>query len=139
MVMPYLNFTGNCEEAFRLYQRAFGAPAPLLARYADAPADPAHPMDAAQLQKIMHGHLMLTETGGISGADAIWPVQSGSAVSIHVLCKDAATAQHAFNTLAEGGAIVGPLQPNPPPHDAELSGNVVDRFGFSWVLSAPRG
>jgi hypothetical protein len=36
-------------------------------------------MDNGQKNKIMHGHIMLTETGGISGADALWPVEKGSA------------------------------------------------------------
>ena len=74
MIMPYLNFTGNCEESFRLYQRAFHGQEPLLARYGDAPESIYPGLDEKQRDKIMHGHVMLTETGGISGADALWPV-----------------------------------------------------------------
>lgn len=136
MVMPYLNFTGECEEAFRLYQRAFDAQEPVLARYGDAPQDAEHPMSDEQQNKIMHGHIMLTETGGISGADAVWPVQKGSAVNIHVYCDDADKAQKAFRILAEEGTVLGALQKNPPPHDDGISGMVTDKFGFSWVLSA---
>lgn len=136
MIMPYLSFTGDCEEAFRLYQRAFGGQEPLLARYGDAPQDPDHPLDEAQLQKIMHGHIMLTATGGVSGADAMWPVQKGSAVSIHAYCDSAEKAQLAFAVLAEKGTDVSAIAKNPPPHDNGVSGTVIDPYGFSWVLSA---
>lgn len=136
MIMPYLNFSGDCEEAFRLYQRAFDGQEPLLARYGDAP-DSAYPdMDEKQKAKIMHGHVMLTETGGVSGADAIWPFEKGSAVNIHVYCVSLDAAKKAFDVLAEEGAVIGELAPNPPPHDNGVSGMVKDKFGFVWVLSA---
>lgn len=139
MIMPYLSFMGDCEEAFRLYQRAFDGQEPLLARYSDAP-DSAYPgMDESQKSKIMHGHVMLTESGGISGADVIWPVEKGSSINIHVYCPSVQKAQRAFDTLAEEGTVVGPLQPNPPPHDNGVSGSVVDKYGFTWVLSAQIG
>lgn len=136
MIMPYLSFTGDCEEAFKLYQRAFDGQPPLLVRYGDAPDNAFPDMDESQKNKIMHGHVMLTETGGISGADAIWPVSKGSAVSIHVYCTSVKKAQQAFDILAEQGIITGALQKNPPPHDNGISGTLVDKFGFSWVLSA---
>ena len=136
MVMPYLNFTGDCEEAFLLYQRAFGVDAPILARYGDAPPDAANPLTDAQRQKIMHGHLMLSETGGISGADAVWPVEQGSAVCIHVFCDNVEKAQEAFTVLSENGTPLSPIAPNPPPHDNGVSGTVKDKYGFTWVLSA---
>lgn len=134
--MPYLNFSGDCEEAFRLYQRAFDGQEPLLARYGDAP-DSAYPdMEPAQKNKIMHGHVMLTETGGVSGADAIWPVERGSAVNIHVYCASVEKAQKAFDVLSKDGDVIGKLAPNPPPHDDGVSGMVKDKYGFVWVLSA---
>jgi PhnB protein len=136
MIMPYLNFSGECEEAFRLYQRAFDGQEPMLARYSDAPESAYPDMDKAQKNKIMHGQIMLTEAGGISGADAIWPVEKGSAISNHVFCTSVETARKAFNTLAEDGKAVSELAPNPPPHDNGISGMVKDKYGFSWVLSA---
>ncbi|SJZ65227.1 VOC family protein [Anaerorhabdus furcosa] len=136
MIMPYLNFSGDCEEAFKLYQQAFGAEEPVLARYSDAP-DSAYPdLDKEQKNKIMHGHIMLSETGGVSGADAIWPFEKGSAINIHVYCQTPEQARKAFSILAQDGEIIGDLAVNPPPHDDGISGMVKDKFGFVWVLSA---
>ncbi len=95
MIMPYLNFTGECEEAFNLYRRAFDGQAPMLAHYSDAPKNAYPNLDSVQRNKVMHGQMMLTETGGISGADAIWPVEKGSAINIHVICADVEKAQKA--------------------------------------------
>ena len=40
MLTPNFNFDGHCEEAIRLYERAFGAKLGCLLRYSDAnPAD----------------------------------------------------------------------------------------------------
>jgi PhnB protein len=136
MIMPYLNFTGECEAAFRLYQRAFNSADPVLARYGDAPESAYPGMDETQKNKIMHGQIMLTETGGVSGADAIWPVEKGSAIHIHVICASVEKAQKAFDILAEEGTVVEKLQPNPPPHDNGVSGILKDKYGFNWVLSA---
>ena len=136
MIMPYLNFSGDCEEAFRLYQRAFDGQEPQFARYSDAPQSAYPDMEQAQKHQIMHGHVMLTETGGVSGADAIWPVAKGSAINIHAYCANVEKAQKAFDILAEEGTVVAALQLNPPPHDGGMSGMVTDKFGFTWVLSA---
>lgn len=136
MIMPYLSFTGDCEEAFLLYQRALGGQDPLLARYGDAPPEAYPDLDESMKNKVMHGHIMLTETGGISGADALWPVEKGSNVSIHVFCTSPDHARQAFAVLAEEGQILGEIAQNPPPHDDSLSGMVKDKFGFTWVLSA---
>lgn len=136
MIMPYLSFPGDCEEAFRFYQRAFDGPEPLLARYGDAPESAYPNLDAAQKSKIMHGQIMLTETGGISGADAIWPVEKGSAINIHALCSSEEKARKAFDVLAEEGEIIGDLAKNPSPHDDSISGMVRDKYGFTWVISA---
>lgn len=136
MIMPYLNFNGNCEEAFLLYQKAFGGAEPMLARYSDAPESAYPDMKQEWKHKIMHGQLMLTESGGISGADAIWPIEQGSAVNIHAHCNSMEEAQNAFTILAEEGKVISSLEKNPPPHDAGVSGMVKDKYGFSWVISA---
>lgn len=136
MITPYLNFTGDCEEAFLFYQKVFGGQPPHLVRYKDSPESSYPDLKEEQKNKIMHGFVMLTETGGISGADAIWPVEKGSAVNIHVYCNSVKEAQKAFDMLAEEGEIVGAFEQNPPPDDDGASGMVRDKFGFTWVLSA---
>ncbi|WP_158375340.1 VOC family protein [Cellulosimicrobium cellulans] len=129
MITPYLTFNGQCEEAFELYQRAFDAPAAEIARYGDA----VQPQQA----RVMHAYLQLTETGAITGADTSQPIPSGSAVSLHAHCSTFESARTALSVLSEGSANATQLVLNPPPHDDGVSAMVTDRFGITWVLSAP--
>ena len=135
MVMPYLNFSGNCEEAFKLYERAFDGKIGHFVRYGDSPYDPENPMDEMKKNQVMHAQMMLSDLGGISGADAGFPYEKGSAVNIHVHFTLEEKAEKAFAVLAEEGVVIGNLAQNPPPDDAGKSGVVKDKFGFIWVLS----
>ena len=56
MIMPYLHFNGNCEEAFNFYAEAFGGKSKAC-------------HDSITSNKVMHSQVMLTETGGVSGSD----------------------------------------------------------------------
>lgn len=136
MIMPYLNFNGNCEEAFQFYNRAFNGKNLLLVRYCDAPRDAYPNITHNERNLIMHGQISLTDTGGISGSDSLWPIEKGSAINIHVFFTCEKKARKVFNALSEDGEIISALEQNPPPHDNSISGIVKDRFGFSWVLSA---
>lgn len=73
MIMPYLSFNGNCEEAFLWYAQIFDGKIQHMAKYGDIPANPELPMSIEQKSKVMHTQLMLTENGGISGALYIQP------------------------------------------------------------------
>lgn len=138
MIMPYLNFTGDCEAAFKLYAEVFGGTLQHMVKYGQMPENPAFPIAEEQKDKVMHAQLLLTEAGGVSGADAVWPVEQGGTVSIQAHMQSEAEARRVFEGLAEGGEVMSPLMPNPPPDDAGLSGMLRDRFGFTWVISAMR-
>lgn len=69
MVMPYLTFAGNCEEAFRFYAETFGGEILHMAKHEG---------------RVLHAQAMLTTTGGISGSDVAYEVTHGNAVSLHV-------------------------------------------------------
>ena len=136
MIMPYINFDGDCEEAFLWYAKIFNGNIEHLSKYGDIPENPDLPMSDEQKRKVMHAQLMLTETGGISGADAVWPIEKGGAISIHAHLASEALAQKVFLALSEGGTILGELVTNPPPDDNGVSGGVKDKYGISWIISA---
>lgn len=136
MIMPYLTFDGKCEEAFLWYEKIFGGKVEHISKYGDIPENPDMPMSVEQKNKVMHAQLMLTENGGISGADAIWPTEQGSAVSIHAHLPDEKLAQQVFSELSQGGVVLGELQSNPPPDDSGISGSIKDKYGFTWIISA---
>ncbi|GLC82993.1 VOC family protein [Lacrimispora brassicae] len=136
MIMPYLSFSGNCEEAFLWYAEIFGGKIQHMSKYGDIPENPNTPMSSQQKRKVMHAQLMLTENGSISGADALWPIESGGTVSIHAHLQNETLAQKVFSALSAGGVVLGELTTNPPPDDSGISGSVKDRYGFTWIISA---
>lgn len=136
MIMPYLSFQGDCEQAFNWYVEIFGGKILHMAKYGDMPDNPALPLTAEQKSKVMHAHIILTESGGISGADALWEVEKGSSVSIQALLANVEIAKKVFNELSKEGTIVSKLSSNPPPDDNSISGCVKDKFGFTWIISA---
>ena len=122
MIMPYINFDGKCEEAFLWYAEIFGGKIEHMSKYGDIPENPAEPMPNEIKNKVMHAELMLTETGGISGADAMQPILKGNVISIHAHLPD--------------GSVLSELATNPQPDDSGISGCVRDKYGITWIISA---
>ncbi|GCF93344.1 VOC family protein [Enterococcus florum] len=126
MLMPYLRFNGNCEAAFRWYEKVFEGKIQHLSYY---------PKTAERL--VMHTYLMLSDASGISGGDTKEPLVQGDAIAIQVHFANVSVAERVFRALAEKGEIFARLAVNPPPDDSGVSGSVKDQYGVSWIVSAP--
>ncbi len=120
MILPYLRFNGNCEEAFHFYADVFGAGPVRVSRMNDDPNNP-----------VMHAMVMLTEDGGISGTDEGDPI---SGMEILVLLPSRERIEEIIPRLAKGGAVVSGFQPHPPPDDAGGGATVRDKYGYTWFL-----
>lgn len=138
MIMPYLKFDGDCEEAFLWYAKIFNGEIQHMLRYGDVPENSDMPMSAEQKSKVMHAQLMLTEIGGISGADSMEPIEKGGAIFIQAHLQDEVLARKVFLELSMGGTVLGELAINPPPDDSGISGCINDKYGVTWIISAMR-
>lgn len=136
MIMPYISFNGTCEEAFLWYAEIFGGKIEHMSKYGDIPENPTEPMPNEIKNKVMHAQLMLTETGGISGADAMHPIEKGNMIATQAHLEREALARKVFSALSEGGIVLGELATNPPPDDSGISGCVQDKYGITWIISA---
>lgn len=124
MVMPYLEFNGKCEEAFKFYASVFGGEITSLARLNNDPNNP-----------IMHAAVTFSEFGGgVSGADVDKPIQI-SGMSILVVIPTRERVEQIAQKLAEGGTLVQRFTPHPPPDDDCGGAEVLDRYGYTWFLS----
>lgn len=124
MVLPYLQFNGNCEEAFRFYAEVFGGRQPSFARLNGDPSNP-----------VMHASLMLPELGGgISGADVEGPVVcSGMGILLTIPSRE--RIEEIVARLAVNGTLIQGFLPHPPPDDNAGGAAVLDQYGFTWHLS----
>src|SRR5690606_12698519 len=102
----YLNFNGNCEEAFKFYESVFEKPNKGVYRFADIPADPnMPPMPESDKNKIMHIALDINESCMLMGSDCLesfgQKAVSGNNTYIMLDTDNAADATNLYNKLTE--------------------------------------
>src|SRR5579883_587056 len=66
-VDPYLHYDGNCEAAFKFYEKELGAKVEAIMRYADAP--PEMPTTPESKNKVMHGRISI-DGAVVMGSDS---------------------------------------------------------------------
>ena len=68
-VNAYLNFKGNCEEAFNFYKTVFGGDFPYVGRYKDMPASDKSHAGEVDGNLIMHISLPISKETTLMGSD----------------------------------------------------------------------
>lgn len=129
-IAPYLSFNGNCEAAFRFYERCLGAQVGELFRYGGSPM--ADSVPSGWSDKVMHGCVTIGAMK-IMGADvaaAAYDPPKGFTLSIQI--QDTREAERVFRELSDDGAVVMPLART---FWAARFGMLVDRFGVPWQIN----
>jgi PhnB protein len=129
-LIPYLNFNGQCEEAFKFYERLLAGKITFLMTHEGAPM--ADPVRADWLKKIMHASLSVGDQL-LQGADVPpghYQKPQGFSVSINI--KDASEAERIFHALAENGTVQMAIA---EAFWAIRFGMVTDRFGIPWMIN----
>jgi PhnB protein len=135
----YLNFAGNCEEAFNFYKSVFGGEFPYLGRYRDMPAtgNPGgEPMHEAQGEKIMHVSLQLSKETAIMGSDAggewapAYKVGNNFAISLNTDSRQ--EAERLYLGLSAGGIVIMPMGKT---FWGDYFGMFTDKFSVNWMIS----
>jgi PhnB protein len=129
----YLNYGGNCEEAFRFYEKHLGGKITMLMRHGEAPAPSEVPPEL--LGKVLHGRMNLGGTE-LLGADMpptrFQPMRSAY---LTLTVDSDEEADRVFALLSDGGQIFMPMQDT---FFASRFAMLRDRFGTSWMLLHPR-
>ena len=126
----HINFDGQCEAAFRFYERCFGGKIVTMLRWGDSPM--ANEVPPEWRDKICHATLTI-EGSELAGAD-VPPEQYEDPRGFQVLLgiDIPEDAERVFNELAEHGLVKMPLQKT---FWAARYGIVVDRFGVPWEVN----
>ncbi|TAM82813.1 MAG: VOC family protein [Acidobacteria bacterium] len=131
---PYLLFTGECEEAFKFYEKLLGGKIQMMMTHEGTPAESGVP--AEWRKKTLHAR-MTTPGGVLMGSDAPPSRQSkpqGFSVSISV--DNPTEAERIYNGLAEGAlAVTMPIQET---FWARRFGMLTDRFGIPWMVNCEK-
>jgi len=132
-IQTYLNFKGECEEAFRLYQRVLGGKILDISHFRGSPMEGHFSPEWGD--KVMHTSL---DVGGqiIHGSDP--PPDHFHGAHGFAVCLDfdnEAEAERVYNGLSEGGQIQMPLGET---FWAKRYAMFVDRFGTPWMINVPK-
>lgn len=129
-VNTYLNFGGNCAEAFNFYEQHLGGKILMMMTQGQMP--PGGPPVAPEMKdKVMHARLIIGDAAIMASdvpADRFQPIRST------YLCLSAdsdAEAERIFGLLKEGGEVFMPLEET---FFATRYGQLRDRFGVSWMV-----
>jgi PhnB protein len=130
---PYLFFKGDCEEAFRFYERILGGQIVAMMTHEGTPA--AEHTPAEWRGKIIHARMTIGDKV-LMGSDAPpGHQQDMGAFSINVGVDDPAEAERIFHALAEGGTVRMPIQET---FWAVRFGMLADRFGTPWMVNCEK-
>jgi PhnB protein len=130
---PYLNLSGNAEEAFNFYKSVFGGEFAAVMRWGDNPE--CGELADADKQKIMHIALPTGNGSVLMASDSLESmgqnVTIGNNISVALSPDSREEADRLFSGLSEGGKVEMPL--------SEVFwgyfGSLTDKFGIQWLVN----
>lgn len=124
LMCTYLNFDGNCREAFEFYAKVLGGEIVTMMTAADAGMTDVSGIIHARLQA---GKFVLMGSDSFAG-NHVPP----AGMSVQASIDDLEQAEKTFNELAEGGEVTMAWSET---FFARGFGMVVDRFGTRWMIN----
>jgi PhnB protein len=128
----YLFYNGNCEAAFKYYEKVLGARIEMMLRAEEAPSDmPAAP---GREKTSMHGRISIDGQVLMASDSPPDRFHKPQGFSVSLTIHDLADAERKFNALSEGGSLNMPFSET---FFAKGFGMCVDQFGIPWMVSCP--
>lgn len=134
-VHTYLNFNGNCEEAFNFYKSVFGGEFIYMGKFGEMPPGDGYSVSEADKNKVMHVSFPIGNTV-LMGSDVggnwapTWVAGNNFAVSINADSRE--EANQLFNKLSEGGIVTMPMENT---FWGAYFGMFTDKFGINWMVN----
>lgn len=123
----YVNFAGNCAEAFRYYEKHLGARTGMMMTHEQLPV-PGR-LGPEWKNKVLHARI---EIAGTELAAADIPNAEPMRSAYLTLSVDSdEEAERIFGALSEGGRVLMPMEET---FFASRFGQVRDLFGINWMI-----
>ncbi len=125
----YLNYGGNCEQAFRFYEQPLGGKVMAMMTHAQAPAQTG--VAPEQKNTILHARMELGDTVIMASdvpPDRFEPMRSAY---LSLAVGSSSEAERIFGLLSDGGQIFMPLQET---FFALRFAILRDKFGALWMI-----
>jgi PhnB protein len=127
----YLNYGGNCEQAFRFYEQHLGGKITMLMRHGEQPGLSQVP--AEWNGKVLHARMNLGGTELIGADIPTYEPMRSAYLSLTV--DSDAEADRVYGLLSNGGQVFMRMQET---FFASRFAMFRDQFGTSWMLLHPR-
>lgn len=130
---PYLSFNGQCEAAFKFYERCLDGKIVAMMTYEGSPMEGQTP--PKWRKKIMHARLMVGDEV-LMGSDAPperYEAAKGFSVTLGI--ENPADAERIFQALAQNGSVQMPIQET---FWATRFGMLIDQFGTPWMINCEK-
>lgn len=129
VLIPYLNFEGNCNEAMNFYKECFGGEL-VVQTVAESPMAAQMPPEMKDL--VIHARL---EKGNIMimASDAMdKEMVHGSMITLMIQCDSEEEINSYFANLSAGGVVSMPLSKQ---FWGATYGQLTDKYGVLWSLN----
>jgi PhnB protein len=123
----YLNYSGNCEEAFRFYEQHLGGKITMMMTHSQGPNP--NPAPPEWKNAILHARMNMGETE-LMGAD-IPGAQPMRSAYLTLIVSSTDEAERIYAVLSEGGEIFMPMAET---FFAFRFAQLRDKFGTSWMI-----
>jgi PhnB protein len=129
----YLNYGGNCEQAFQFYEQHLGGKITFLMRHGEQPNSAT--VAPEWKNAVLHARMTIGGTE-LSGADIppdrFQPMRSAY---LTLTVDSTGEAERLYGLLTDGGQIFMPIQQT---FFASRFAMLRDRFGTSWMILGPQ-
>jgi PhnB protein len=130
----YLNYGGNCEDAFKFYERHLGGKITMMMRHGEQPGGGSG-LPAEWNGKVLHARMNIGGTellGADIPPDRFQPIRSAY---LSLTLDSEQEADRVFALLSDSGEVFMPMQET---FFASRFAMLRDRFGTSWMLDHPK-
>ena len=127
---PYLGFNGQCEAAFKFYERSLRGKIEAMLSHEGTPME--NQVPAEWRKKILHARLVVGDAVLMGGDMPPERYEAPKGFSVTIGVTEPAEAERIFKELSENGTVTMPLQQT---FWAVRFGMLVDRFGIPWMVN----
>ena len=136
IINSYLNFDGQCEEAFNFYKSVFGGEFVNISKFGEMPPQEGMPPISDEVKnRIMHMSLPISAETVLMGSDTMPGIhdhQVGNNISLSINTDSREEADLIFTGLSAGGKVSMPLADT---FWGAYFGMWTDKFGINWMVN----
>ncbi len=131
-VNNYINFDGNCAEAFDFYKAAFGGEFSNKMKFGEAPGMEGVPAELKD--RLMHVALPVGNTVlmGSDWSPQFGPMVRGNSFAVSIQTETKPEADALFKALTISGKVTMPLENT---FWGAYFGMFTDKFGINWMIN----